>query len=107
LSYDPAIRFLLRFYVSVLASPTAGRAQSGVRPQPTPTPTRTPADGVERPFTARAQLHVFTADERSRLDTPLDIPDAPPPAMSVRRIRADVPRAAARRGAQSLRDSNF
>lgn len=105
LSHDPAIRFLLRFFVYVPALPTAGHAQCGVRPPPTPT--RTPADGVERLFTRRAQLHVFTADERESLDPPLDITDAPPPAMSVRRIRADSPRAAVRRGARKLRDSNF
>ena len=92
LSYDPAIKFLLRFFASVLALPTAGHAQSGVRPQPTPTtPTQTPADGVARLFNERAHIFVFTADERGRLHPSLDIPDAPPPAVSVRRIRADVP----------------
>ena len=80
LSYDPAIKFLLRLFASVLAMPTAGHAQSGVRPQPTQTPTR----GVERLFKEGAHLPVFNAAERGRLDPSLEIPDVPPPAMSVR-----------------------
>ena len=82
--------------------PTAGHAQSGVRPQPTPT--QTPADGVERLFMEEAHIPVFTADERGRLDPSLEIPDVPQPAMSVRHIRSDAAAAAdARRGVRGHR----
>jgi hypothetical protein len=84
LNYDPAIKFLLRFFASVLASPTAGHApKSGVRPQPTPT--QTPAHGVGRLFREEARLPVFAAGERGRPDSPLEITDVPRTAMSVRR----------------------
>ena len=85
LSYDPAIKVRLRFLTSVLALPTAGHAQSGVRPQPTPAPTQTPTDGVARLFTEEAYLPAFTADERGRLNPSLEILAVPQPAGSVRR----------------------